>query len=181
MRGRDLGERPHRIQDPGGGFAVHDRDVGDPRICCQRLIEDKWIARRVLGCVQNRPGGAQPLADAGHARAVGAVAQDQHLAPGRHEASQHRFDYEGAAALKRYAYMGIPPVNDVDQAFTHAAVHLDEATVARAIVVEHGLLDGRRGGQGAGGQQPGIAGRRCGGRWTHGSGLCARGSDGCVR
>ena len=132
-------------------------DMGDGRVGGQRLFHRGRIDRAVLGPFQGRDGALVVFADANHALAIGAVDQDQQLAVRRHEAAEHRFDREGAAALHRHADMGPGAAGHRDQLLAHPAVDLDELGIARTPVMEHRLLHGQRGGERAGGEQPGIA------------------------
>jgi hypothetical protein len=178
--GRHLGHGLERIEDSGGGLAVDHGDVADPGVGGQRGVQRRGIDRRVLGRFLNHRGAAVVVADPGDALAVGAVDQDQDLTVGRHEVAHHGLDHEGPAALERHADMAVAAVHDFDQPFADPAVHGDEVRIARAVVVQHGLLDPGRGGERPGGEQPGIAGRRCG-RWGgHGGVPRRRAVDACT-
>ena len=48
------------------------------------------------------------------------------------------------------------PFNDFHQTGSDVAVDIDKALIARAVIVQHCLFYGTRGGQRAGRQQPGI-------------------------
>ena len=49
--------------------------------------------------------------------------------------------HEGAAALQWNAHVGALPARDRDQPLAHLTVDVDEATVARPVVVPRRLLD----------------------------------------
>jgi len=72
--------------------------------------------------------------DLGGTMPVGAVHQQQNLACARHEAREHRLDGEGAAALQRDAYVGLPSADDIQQHFAHAPVDGDEAHRGEILV-----------------------------------------------
>src|SRR5262245_9333589 len=142
-----------RVEDPRGRLAVDDGDVGDGRIVHERPLDRGRVHGFVLGRLDHRVRAVQVLADSHHALAVGAVDQDQELAPGRHQRADHRFDDEGSNSLQRNAHVSALPAGQFDQSLAHARGDLDELRVSRAPVVQHGFLDGTRGGERARGEQ----------------------------
>jgi hypothetical protein len=157
----DRGDRLDRVQDARGGLAMHGRDMADRRVGSQRLIERRRVVRPVLGRLQSDNRAAVAVGDPGHAPAIGAVDQDEQLAAPGHERGQHRFDYEGAAALKRHRDVAALGAGELDQPRPDPRVQRDEVAVTRAPVPQHGLLHGQGRGQWTGREQIGLV-RRAG-------------------
>jgi hypothetical protein len=159
---RDAGELRDGIEDARGGLAEDRRHVGDAGVAGERLVQGLGVVGHVLRGLLHLDLAAHDPADLHHARAIGAVHQDQHLAVLGHEAAEHGLDHEGAAALERDADMTALAMDDVHQILADAPVDGDEMAVARAVVVQRRLLHLEGGGQRPRRQQPGIAGRRQG-------------------
>jgi hypothetical protein len=102
----------------------------------------------------------QIAADLRHALAVSAVDQEQQLAARRNESGEHRLDHEGPASLQRHRDVRLLAIDQRDQPLAHAPINLYEMAIARAVIVQHRLLDRRRGGKGPRSEEPGIASRR---------------------
>ena len=154
--GDDLGDLADRVQDPGGGLAVHHGHVSDGGISRQRGVHRGRRGRHVLRRLERGVGAPHHLADPRHAGAVGPVDEDQHLARARHEGAERRLHHEGAAALERHRDE-VAAARDLHQPPPHPGRHGDERAVARAPVVEHGPLGAVRGGEGARSQEPGVS------------------------
>jgi hypothetical protein len=143
----DFGHLPDRIQNARSGLAVHYHDVTDTRIGVERGVERGSIDGHILGGFLDQVLAPVVIANLRDTLTVGAVDQNQQLAVGRHEVTDHGFDHEGAAALQRNADVRTLTVDDIDQALENARVGVDESGVARAVIVQHRLLDAQRSGQ----------------------------------
>ncbi len=136
---------------------MHHRHVADIRVHRERLVQGQQVNGTILGGLDDQMCQAEALADYRHAFSIGAIDEDQKLTVPGHEGADHRFHGECAAALHRHALVAVMTVHQSQQTFADALCERDEFPVPGAEIPQHGALHRHGGGQGAGGQQPGIA------------------------
>lgn len=158
-RGGDCGDAFDRVEDAGGGLAVHRRDVRDRPVCGQRPCQRGDIVGPVLRRLERHHLAAVIARHLDHALAVGAVDQDQQPAVPRHERAEHGLDHERAAALERYADVSPRTAGEAHQAIPDARVERHEVPIARAPVAQHRPFHRARGGERTRGQEVRLARR----------------------
>ena len=139
--GDDLGHLGDGIEDTGGCLAMNGEDVADRLVVAEHAVEPRQVGRRVLRGFERCRGAAGNLGNPERALAVGAVDQHQELAGLGHERGDHRLDGKGARALHRHRDVRALPARQLDDLVEHHAVDAQELGIARAPVVDHGLLD----------------------------------------
>ena len=167
MPGHERRRLGDRVEHARRRLAVDGEDVRDRRVVGQHLVELRKIGRRVFRRLVGDDATAGDIRDVPCAMSVGAIDQHQQLARSRHEAGDHGLDGESARALHRHGDMRALAARQLDELLQHHPVDGDEALVARAPVMDHGLLHRRGGGERPGSEQQRIAGfgrgRPCGG------------------
>ena len=147
------GDLRQGIQDPGAGFAMHLRDVGDAGIGGQRGIDARHIGRFLLAVREDHGLAPEITQDPHDAFAVGAIVGHEHLAPPRDERAERRLDGKCAAALQGHAHMVRLALDDGEEIPAHRGRHRVERAVPRTEVREHRGFGLRRGRQRAWRQQ----------------------------
>lgn len=125
----DVGDFRQWVEDPGAGFAVNQRDVGDVGIGAQQAVDVGGGGRLVFGGFKSAETAAEHFADFRQAFAVGAVDQHQDFAVARHQRADRCFDRERAAALQGHAVVAVAAVDDRQQLFAQAGGQLIEAVI----------------------------------------------------
>ena len=129
MLGNDLGNLCQRVENPGAGFAVDQRNVGDAGVGPQQAVDVGGGGRLVFSGFEGAERAAQVFTDFRQALAVRAVDQHQHFAVTRHQCADRRFDGEGPAALQGHAVVAVGAVDDAQQLFAEAGGQLVEAVI----------------------------------------------------
>ena len=141
----------HGIDNSGGGFAMNRCHVGEGRVGRQGGAYRFEVGGLVFG--ENEFGGfdAQHGAHGCHALAIGAIDDQQHLAPGTDGRGEDGFDGKGATALHghRDVRFGVY-LSDMEQSRPNRGDQLNEGMVPGAEIPEEGLLHRLAGGQGSG-------------------------------
>ena len=141
---------------------MNGNDMADGRIGIERRAHLIAARRHVIALVDQAIGAAQIPHGFRRAKPVGPVGQYQHLAIPGNEGAEQRLDAIGSRPLHRYADKFAPGVaGKRDKLIAKRFRHGAKVTIPRPPITKHGLLDFKCGGQGAGGQQIGLAQRRC--------------------
>ena len=125
----DLGNLRQRIENPGAGFAMDQRNVSDIAVGAQQTIDVGGGGRFVFGGFESAERAAKHFADLRQTLAVGTVNQHQYFAVTRHQSADGGFDGEGAAALQWHAVVSRGAVEDRQQLFAKAGGQLVEAVI----------------------------------------------------
>ncbi len=149
----DLGDG---IEDAARGLALDGKQVRDMWIGTEEGLDLAEIRRRVLGRLVHNNAAPCDLKDPFRPLSIGPVDEEQNFPHRGHEGGQHRFDREGARSLHRDRHVRLFAVHDLRQAIENSLIDADEGGVARAPIVQHRPLHGRRRRQRPGRQQERI-------------------------
>ena len=84
---------------------MNQSDMRDRRIACEHPFDILRRRADIVGRFEYRELAPHHLGELGHALAIGAVDQHEHMAVARNQRVDGRFDSKGAAALQRHANM----------------------------------------------------------------------------
>ena len=99
---RQRGDLFDRVEHAGRGFAMHHGDMGDRRVGLQDPFDRRRVRPRHFAAVVGMVRNAHQFRHLDHARAVGAVADNQHFPLRADRATEHRFNRVAAAALQQH-------------------------------------------------------------------------------
>src|SRR2546423_12282007 len=81
-----------RIENSGGGFAVHHRDVCDCLVANQLFFKGEWVNLACLTCAQDHMINGGVCKHLCHSVAISSVRKDGHLAASGHAGLENSFD-----------------------------------------------------------------------------------------
>jgi hypothetical protein len=89
----------NRVQDPGGRFAMHHRNMADGGILFQDRFQGLYLRAGDFTAVVYAVGDTHQIRHFRHSRTVCTVADDQHFIVCTDGAAEHGFNRVAAAAL----------------------------------------------------------------------------------
>ena len=155
MAGHHCAQGFDGVEDACGGFAMHHGHVGNGRIGGEKIVQRIDRGHFVLRALQHIVADAMNAGHLCHPFAVGAIHQQEQMAVLGQGARDDGLDAKGARTLHDDAFVaiGLAHIAKGQQVAAHGADEVYELEIARAEVAEHGLFNGERCGERAGGEE----------------------------